>query len=100
MLEKCYTIENNMRMFNFGMCVRYLNHIGRKKYGTGFSVSREDRDILHKLISYSISSEEQCEQHGLDLKKGILLTGPVGCGKTSLMTLLPEEGNNRLFFHL
>lgn len=90
MLEKCYTIENNMRMFNFGMCIRYLNHLGRNKYGAGFSVSPEDRDILLKLISYSISSEEQCEQHGLDLRKGILLTGPVGCGKTSLMTLLPE----------
>ena len=90
MLEKCYTIVDNCRQFDFGTCIRYLNHLGRKKYGAGFSVSSEDRDILHKLISYSISSEEQCEQHGLDLKKGILLTGPVGCGKTSLMTLLPE----------
>lgn len=90
MLEKCYTIENGMRIFNFGMCIRYLNHLGQKKYGAAFSVNPEDRDILHKLISYSISSEEQCEQHGLDLQKGILLTGPVGCGKTSLMTLLPE----------
>lgn len=90
MLEKCYTIENNYRLFNFNMCIRYLNHLGRKKYGSDFSLNPDDRDILHKLISYAISSEEQCEHHGLDLKKGILLTGPVGCGKTSLMTLLPE----------
>lgn len=90
MLEKCYTIENNYRMFDFGMCVRYMNHLGRQKYGSQFSLNKDDRDIIHKLISYAISSEEQCTIHGLDLKKGILLIGPVGCGKTSLMTLLPE----------
>lgn len=90
MLEKCYTIENDYRMFDFMTCIRYLNHLGRKKYGPTFCLNADDRDILHKLISYAISSEEQCEYHGLDLKKGILLTGPVGCGKTSLMTLLPE----------
>lgn len=90
MLEKCYTIENNYRMFDFRMCIRYMNHLGRQKYGSQFLLNKDDRDILHKLISYAISSEEQCEHHGLDLKKGILLTGPVGCGKTSLMTLLPE----------
>lgn len=89
MLEKCYTLENDYRMFNFGMCIRYMNHLGRQKYGSQFSLNQNDRDVLHKLISYAISSEEQCEIHGLDLKKGILLTGPVGCGKTSLMTLLP-----------
>ena len=90
MLEKCYTIVDNYRMFDFRTCIQYLNHLGRKKYGKSFSLNPEDRDILHKLISYGIHSEEQCQAHGLDLKKGILLTGPVGCGKTSLMTLLPE----------
>jgi DNA replication protein DnaC len=89
MLEKCYTIKNDMRMFDFMTCVRYLNHLGRQSYGPNFSVKVEDKDLLHKLLSYGISSEEQCAIHGLDLRKGILLTGPVGCGKTSLMTLLP-----------
>lgn len=90
MLEKCYTFENGCRMFDFGMCIRLFNHVGRKKFGKDFTLNPNDRDIIHKLISYGISSEEQCAFHGLDLKKGILLTGPVGCGKTSLMTLLPE----------
>ncbi len=88
MLEKCYTIQNNTRVFNFNTCLRYLNHLGQFKYGPGFTLSPDDREILHKLISYATSSEEQCNAHGLDLKKGILLTGPVGSGKTTLMTLL------------
>ena len=90
MLEKCYKIENDMRMFDFMTCIRYMNHLGRKKYGPKFALDKKDLDILHKLLSYAISSEEQCEKHSLDLKKGILLTGPVGCGKTSFMSLLPE----------
>lgn len=90
MLEKCYTIENNYRMFDFNMCGRYLSHLGKQKYGASFSIRKEDLPILHKLISYAIASEENCENHGLDLNKGILLTGPVGCGKTSLISLLPN----------
>lgn len=90
MLEKCYTLIDDCRQFDFGMCIRYMNYLGRQKYGSKFALDKEDSDILYKLLSYAISSEDQCEIHGLDLKKGILLTGPVGCGKTSLMTLLPE----------
>jgi len=89
MLEKCYTVENEYRIFHFGKCLQYLNYLGRQKYGHNFHLRPADKLILHKLISYAISSEEQCAVHDLDLKKGILLTGPVGCGKTSLMTLLP-----------
>jgi DNA replication protein DnaC len=88
MLEKCYTLVDGYRQFDFLTCVHYLNHLGRKQYGSSFSINPDDRLILHKLISYAIGSEERCQEHGIDLSKGILLTGPVGCGKTSLMTLL------------
>ena len=29
-----------------------------------------------------------CKQNGIDLAKGIMLAGPIGCGKTSIMTLM------------
>lgn len=90
MLEKCYTIENNFRNFEFTKCLQYLNHLGKKKYGNKFMIQKKDLPILHKLISYAIGEEEHCSNYGIDLSKGILLTGPVGCGKTSLISLLPE----------
>jgi hypothetical protein len=89
-LKNCYTITDDYRVFNFGKCLRYLTFLGQKKYGPAFTIHSADREILYKLISYATSSEEQCKQYGLDLQKGILLTGSVGCGKTTLMTLLPE----------
>jgi DNA replication protein DnaC len=89
MLEKCYTISNGYRNFDFMMCIRYMNHLGRQKFNTSFSVDPNDREILHKLIAYAIGEEELCTAYDIDLNKGILLTGPVGCGKTSLISLLP-----------
>jgi DNA replication protein DnaC len=89
MLHNCFTISNGFRQFDFSKCLLYLNLLGRQTYGQNFVLKPEDKLLLHKLISYAISSEENCQEHGIDLTKGILLTGPVGCGKTTLMTLLP-----------
>lgn len=90
MLEKCYTLENNTRLFEFSECLRYLNQLGKKRYGQSFQISKDDRDTLFKLISYAVGAYDDCKKLGLDPKKGILLLGPVGCGKTSLMNLLNE----------
>ena len=35
-----------------------------------------------------MKDEPTCFQYGINLNKGILLTGPIGCGKTSLMNLM------------
>src|SRR5690606_3269373 len=32
--------------------------------------------------------EEVCDKQLIDLDKGIMLTGPIGCGKTTLMNLM------------
>lgn len=90
MLHKCYTISNGYRHFNFTTCIQFLNHLGKQKYGSKFSIRKEDLYLIHKLIAYAIGEEELCSNYGIDLDKGILLTGPVGCGKTSLISLLPQ----------
>lgn len=88
MLEKCYKIENNERLFDFKTCLHYLDHLGKKKYGSSFKVDLSDKVTLLKLISYSVGATDVCSDHIIDLKKGILLLGPVGCGKTTIMNLL------------
>jgi DNA replication protein DnaC len=64
--------------------------IGKKKFGEAFKFYKEDEEILEKLFLYAIHDPESCSQKGIDLKKGILLIGPVGCGKTTLMKLFSE----------
>lgn len=44
--------------------------------------------MLYKLCIYFIRDFKACTKLNKDPNKGILLSGPVGCGKTSLMKLL------------
>lgn len=39
------------------------------------------------MIAWIVEDEVACEKFNISTKKGLLLTGPVGCGKTSLMKL-------------
>lgn len=85
-----FVIENGIRQYNFKRSCQYLSYLGKQKFGSKFRLHNEDKEILYKLLVYAIGDKEGCEKLGLDLDKGILLSGPVGCGKTSLMTLVRE----------
>lgn len=74
--------------YDFQKILIYLNAKGKLLFGEKFRLFEEDKDILLKLCSYFIRDQQNCKRFGIDIEKGILLTGPVGCGKTSLMKLL------------
>ena len=80
---------------NFAQVWHFLNDKGIELYGPTFQLHDEDADIIIKLITWFTRDTEVAENSTSDLSKGILLTGPVGCGKTSLMSvcrfLLPAE---------
>lgn len=61
---------------------------GRLLFGREFKIYEEDREVLYKLSNYAIRDFGTCRKMGLNPDKGILLSGPVGCGKTSLMKLI------------
>lgn len=77
-------------MFDWQQTCRYLIHIGKMRYGPNFTFHKEDMRIINALILYTIGDEENCKKRNIDLNKGILLIGPVGCGKTSLMNIVQE----------
>jgi DNA replication protein DnaC len=87
-MEQHFTEENGIRIYDFRKTFIYLNAYGKHKFGESFNLKNEDAFIIYKLIIYAIRDQENCDRLGIDLNKGILLNGPVGCGKTSLMTLL------------
>jgi len=96
MKKPYYKIKDGMRHFKFKDTLAYLQAHGKEKFGPQFKIHKEDVKTLHKLIIYMIHEDIQCEKYGIDLNKGILLTGPVGCGKTSWMKIvqtlvLPEQ---------
>jgi energy-coupling factor transporter ATP-binding protein EcfA2 len=81
-------LKGNEIVYDFNEILRYLNAKGKLLFGTEFKTVIDDRDVLFKLCNYFIKDEANCKKLDIDIHKGILLTGPVGCGKTSLMKLL------------
>jgi len=74
--------------YDFGKILIYLNIKGKLLFGKQFKIYDQDRNIVFKLCNYFISDKDYCRKENIDPTKGILLTGPVGCGKTSLMKLI------------
>ncbi|HCO84396.1 MAG TPA: ATPase [Arenibacter sp.] len=75
-------------LYDFDKMLIYLDAKGKLMFGKKFKIYDDDRKILLKLCNYMIRDYDNCKKHGIDPNKGLLLSGPVGCGKTSLMKLL------------
>ncbi|MCM4156147.1 ATPase [Gramella sp. AN32] len=75
-------------IYDFPKILIFLEAKGKILFGQHFKIFEEDKDILFKLSNYFIKDYINCEKLRIDPDKGILLTGPVGCGKTSLMKLM------------
>ena len=82
------TMRGNQILYDFDKMLVYLDAKGKLLFGKKFKIYKEDRDILYKLCLYFIQDRVACKEFRIDIDKGILLSGPVGCGKTSLIRLL------------
>jgi DNA replication protein DnaC len=74
--------------YSYDEVITWLEKKGVELYGNHFKILETDYPIVYKLIAYFLKDEPTCFQYGINLNKGILLTGPIGCGKTSLMNLM------------
>jgi len=52
-----------------------------------FVTDEVNKPIIHQLVAYFSANLVMCQTQDIDPKKGLLLMGPVGCGKTTLMKL-------------
>lgn len=77
-------------LYDFSKILIYLEAKGKILFGKHFRIYEEDKNLLYRLSNYFIKDEEKCKKLNLDIQKGILLSGPVGSGKTSIMRLLPH----------
>ena len=82
------TFDGKEVIYDFEKILIYLDAKGKMLFDKDFKIYDEDHSIILKLCHYFIKDKENCEKNDIDIDKGILLSGPVGCGKTSLMLLL------------
>lgn len=78
------TISNH---FDYNQVFAFLEQKGKEHYGPKFQIYQEDVATILKLAGYFLQDQELCQKQNIDLNKGIMLTGPIGCGKTTLMNL-------------
>lgn len=75
-------------LYDFPKMLHYLAAKGKMLFGDKFKIHEEDHQIIYQLCLYFIRDEVSCAKYKIDPSKGILLSGPVGCGKTTLMKLM------------
>src|SRR4051812_26526043 len=74
--------------YNYDKLLQWLEDTGKKQNGPSYDLVAADLSLIRKLIAYFMKDETTAALNGLNLDKGILLAGPIGCGKTSLLALL------------
>jgi DNA replication protein DnaC len=87
-ISDCYTIENNHKLYDFNKCLSFIESQGKAHYGQSFKINVLDIPTIYKLVIYMIKDQNAALKLQIDLNKGILLSGPIGCGKTSIMHLI------------
>ncbi|MBN8642866.1 ATP-binding protein [Flavobacterium soli] len=80
--------ENIKTHYNYQEIIMWIEQKGIELYGTHFKILETDYPIIYKLIAYFLKDEVTCFQYNINLNKGILLSGPIGCGKTSIMNIM------------
>jgi hypothetical protein len=80
--------KSNAKGYDFHECVTSLNKKGKEQFGDHFIINPADYEIVFKLLVFAIKDTASAARFNINLSKGILLSGPVGCGKTTLMSLL------------
>ncbi len=85
MQEPTKTIQSR---YNYSEVWQWLQQKGNEVYGEKFQLNEEDKQTIYLLLCWFLQDDIAAPQLELDLQKGILLTGPVGCGKTTLMSLM------------
>ncbi|WP_207532967.1 hypothetical protein [Desertivirga arenae] len=73
---------------DFDQLIEWLNKKGSELFGKTYKIDAKDYDTVYQILVYVYRDKEHAAKHGIDLGKGLIVAGPVGCGKTSLMQLL------------
>lgn len=88
LITDTFEIQNNQKIYDFNKCLEFIEYQGIAHYGSSFQINILDIPIIYKLIIYMIKDNNAAFKEQIDLNKGILLSGPIGCGKTSIMSLI------------
>ena len=88
LITDTFEIQNEHKVYDFNKCLKFIDYHGKQHYGQSFKINILDIPTIYKLIIYTIKDQNMALKEQIDISKGILLSGPIGCGKTSIMHLI------------
>jgi len=91
-------IKTTPSLYDYTEVLTFIQCKGRELFGKKFLLLESDSLIVLKLSIYFLNDEALADIYQVDLSKGIMLSGPVGCGKTSLMYIMKYLLNNESNF--
>ncbi len=84
--------------YDYQKVVSQLVQNGEKLLGKRFHIPENERGIIFGILAWFLEDELVAEKMNIDLSKGILLSGPIGCGKTTLFRLMQNFPTKRKTF--
>lgn len=74
--------------YDYTDAIKWLEERGKQMFGQQFHVQESDYEIIKKLLCYFLKDESMLRHYNINPSKGILLTGPIGVGKSTLINLM------------
>jgi len=84
--------------YDYQKVVSRLIQNGETLLGKTFHIPESERGIIFGILAWFLEDELVAEKMNIDLNKGILLSGPIGCGKTTLFKLMQNFPTKRKGF--
>lgn len=84
--------------YDYKKVVSQLMQNGEIFLGKPFHIPKNERGIIFGILAWFLEDELVAEKMNIDLSKGILLSGPIGCGKTTLFKLMQNFPTKRKGF--
>jgi len=75
-------------LYNYEAVLQSVIAKGQTFYGPKFNINKDDEPTILKLLYWFLDDQLMAAEHGIDLQKGIMLSGPIGCGKSAIMRIL------------
>ena len=84
--------------YDYSKILEWVLKVGTEHLGKNFEIPENEKTIILSMLAWFLEDELLAKEMNIDLKKGIMLSGPIGCGKTTLFQLMRKLPKGRKNF--
>lgn len=84
--------------YNYYKIIPWFRRKASKMIGKEYLITDSECAIIFAVIAWMLEDDRVAQEMNFDLNKGILLSGPIGCGKTTLFKVLQKMPTQRKRF--